>query len=100
MSSVDRFNPRELLRFRYDLDIPAFVQTAVQHNLNKEEVLLYLHIITNTLDGTRKDVAICARCQAGGFNPQRDSRLASPLIRRTARPNASQPETPYPTRIC
>ncbi|MDD9973535.1 MAG: hypothetical protein OXU27_05985 [Candidatus Poribacteria bacterium] len=54
MSSVDRFNPRELLRFRYDLDIPAFVQTAVQHNLNKEEVLLYLHIITNTLDGTEK----------------------------------------------
>ena len=54
MSSVDQFNRRELLRFRYDLDIPAFVQTAVEHNLNKEEVLLYLHIITNTLDGTEK----------------------------------------------
>ena len=54
MSSVDRFNPRELLRFRYDLDIPGFVETAVEYNLNKEEVLLYLHIITNTLDGTEK----------------------------------------------
>ena len=54
MSSVDQFNPRELLRFRYDLDIPAFVETAVEHNLNKEEVLLYLHIITNTFDGTEK----------------------------------------------
>ena len=54
MSSVEQFNPRELLRFRYDLDIPAFVETAVEHNLNKEEVLLYLHIVTNTLDGTEK----------------------------------------------
>ena len=54
MSSIDQFNPRELLRFRYDLDIPAFVRAAVRHNLNKEEVLVYLHIITNTLDGTEK----------------------------------------------
>lgn len=54
MSSVDQFNRRELLRLRYDLDIPAFVETAVAHNLNKEEVLLYLHIITNTLDATEK----------------------------------------------
>ena len=54
MSSVDEFNPRELLRFRYDLDIPAFVEMAVAHNLNKEEVLIYLHIITNTLDGSDK----------------------------------------------
>ena len=54
MSSVDEFNPRELLRFRYDLDIPAFVEMAVAHNLNKEEVLVYLQIVTNTLDGSEK----------------------------------------------
>ena len=54
MSSIESFNPRELLRFRYDLDIPTFVETAVAHNLNKEEVLIYLHIITNTLDGSEK----------------------------------------------
>ena len=54
MSSVDEFNPRELLEFRYDLDIPAFVERAVEHNLSKEEVLIYLHIITNTLDGSEK----------------------------------------------
>ena len=54
MSSIEAFNPRELLQFRYDLDIPAFVETAVAHNLDKEEVLIYLHIITNTLDGSDK----------------------------------------------
>ena len=54
MSSIEPFNPRELLEFRFDLDIPAFVETVVAHNLNKEEVLIYLHIITNTLDGTEK----------------------------------------------
>ena len=54
MSSVDEFNPRELLEFRYDLDIPAFVERAVEHNLSKEEVLIYLHVITNTLEGSDK----------------------------------------------
>ena len=54
MSSVESFNPRELLQFRYDLDIPAFVETAVAHNFNKEEVLVYLQIVTNTLDGSDK----------------------------------------------
>ena len=35
MSSIEPFNPRELLRFRYDLDIPSFLETGVAHNLNK-----------------------------------------------------------------
>ena len=54
MSSIEPFNPRELLEFRYDLDIPAFVETAVAHNFNKEEVLVYLHIVTNTFEGSDK----------------------------------------------
>lgn len=45
---------KEILRLRYNLDIPAFVRAAVRNNLNKEEVLIYLHIITNTLDATEK----------------------------------------------
>ena len=47
-------DPDELLRFRYDLDIPAFIQTAVQKQMSREEVLVYLHIITNTHAGTEK----------------------------------------------
>ena len=50
MASIEPFDTTELLRFRYDLDIPAFVQAAVRHNLNKEEVLVYLQIITNIHD--------------------------------------------------
>ena len=50
MSSTEPFDIGELLRFRADVDIPAFVQAAVRHNLNKEEVLVYLQVITNTPD--------------------------------------------------
>ena len=50
MPSTDPFDITELLRFREDVDIPAFVQAAVAHNFNKEEVLVYLQVITNTND--------------------------------------------------
>lgn len=45
---------KELLRLRYDLDIPAFVRAAVRQNLNKQKVLVYLHVITHSHDGTEK----------------------------------------------
>ncbi len=45
---------KEIIQLRYDLDIPAFVRAAVRNDLNKEEVLIYLQIITNTLDATEK----------------------------------------------
>ena len=45
---------KEIIRLRYNLDIPAFVRAAVRNDLNKEELLIYLHIITNTLDGSEK----------------------------------------------
>ena len=50
MSSIEPFDIDELLRFRSDLDIPAFVQAAVRHNLNKAEVLVYLQVITTNTD--------------------------------------------------
>lgn len=54
MPSNAPLDPNELLRLRYDLDIPAFVRAAVQKQMNREEVLVYLHIISNTLDATEK----------------------------------------------
>ena len=54
MPSTDPFDIDELLQFRADADIPAFVQAAVRHNLNKEEVLVYLQVITNTPDETEQ----------------------------------------------
>ena len=54
MPSIDSLDIKKLLRFRHDLDIPAFVRMAVQKEMSREEVLVYLHIITNTLDGTEK----------------------------------------------
>ena len=54
MSSIDLLDTKELLRLRLDLDIPALVRMAVQKQMSREEVLVYLQIITNTLDGTEK----------------------------------------------
>ena len=54
MASLARVDPYELLRLRLDLDIPAFVKMAVQKQMSREEVLVYLQVITNTIDGTEK----------------------------------------------
>ena len=54
MSSMNALDTRELLRFRYDLDIPAFVRAAVQKEMKKEEILVGLHIISNIPDATQK----------------------------------------------
>ena len=44
----------ELLLFRLNLDIPAFVRAAVRDGLKRDEILGSLHIITNTPDATDK----------------------------------------------
>lgn len=54
MPPIDPFDINELLRFRVNLDIPAFVRSAVREQMNRAEVLGYLHIITNTHQGTEK----------------------------------------------
>ena len=54
MSSIDPFASKALLQFRYDLDIPALVRAAVEEEMSREEVLVYLQIVTNTLDGSDK----------------------------------------------
>ena len=46
---------KEIIRLRYNLDIPAFVRAAVRNNLNKEQILIYLEIIaTSTHDAIEK----------------------------------------------
>ena len=54
MSSVDRFNFRELLRFRYDHDIPGFVRVAVRKQLKREEILVSLQVISNMSEAPQK----------------------------------------------
>lgn len=54
MPSVDSFDFNELLLFRINLDIPAFVRSAVRNEMNRDEVLVYLHLITNTPCATEK----------------------------------------------
>ena len=44
----------ELLLFRFNLDIPAFVQTAVRTEMTRDEILGGLYIITNTPLATEK----------------------------------------------
>lgn len=54
MPPMDPSHFKELLQFRINLDIPAFVQTAVRNEMNREEILVYLHLITNTPTATEK----------------------------------------------
>ena len=44
----------ELLRFRLNLDIAGFVRVAVRDGLKRDEILVSLHIVTNTPDATEK----------------------------------------------
>ena len=47
--------PREIIRLRYNRDIPGFLYAAVENDLNKEQVLVYLEIIaTSTRDAIEK----------------------------------------------
>ena len=88
---------REIIRLRYHLDIPGFIQAAIRYKLDKEKVLIYLEIIvTSTRDAIKKMGHFGGNRQARGPHPQRDTRLAPPLLWRTARPGASQPETRHP----
>ena len=56
MPSIDQYALHEiipeLLLFRLNLDIPAFVRAAVRDGLKRDEILGSLHIITNTPDAT------------------------------------------------
>ena len=46
---------KEIIRLRYNRDIPALVRAAVRNDLNKEQVLIYLEIIaTSTRDAIKK----------------------------------------------
>ena len=39
---------REIIRLRYNLDIPGFIRAAIRYNLDKEQVLIYLDIIATS----------------------------------------------------
>ena len=39
---------REIIRLRYHCDIPGFIRAALRYNLNREQVLAYLEIITTS----------------------------------------------------
>ena len=39
---------REIIRLRYHLDIPGFIRAALRYNLNREQVLAYLEVITTS----------------------------------------------------
>ena len=54
MPPKDPPNFKALLLFRVNLDVPAFVQTAVRNEMDRDEILVYLDIITNTPMATEK----------------------------------------------
>ena len=95
MPSTNALDTKEIIRLRYNLDIPAFVRAAVRQNLTKEKVLIYLEIITtSTHDGTegmshfvpiakeenltREEILVWLHLSYGGLlDPERLSRKLS-----------------------
>ena len=63
MPPMDPSHFKELLLFRINLDIPAFVQTAVRNEMDRDEILMYLHLITNTPTATEKMLRFCLVAQ-------------------------------------
>ena len=63
MPPMDPSHFKELLLFRINLDIPAFVRTAVRNKLDRNDILTYLHLITNTKDATEKMSRLTAVAQ-------------------------------------
>ena len=54
MPLIDSLTTKEIIRLRYNLDIPAFVRAAVRRKLSKEKVLVYLDVITHSHKATEK----------------------------------------------
>ena len=54
MPLIDSLATKEIIRLRYNLDIPAFVRAAVRRKLSKEKVLIYLDVITHSHKATEK----------------------------------------------
>ena len=54
MPLIDSLTTQEIIRLRYNLDIPAFVRAAVRRNLSKAKVLVYLDVITHSHKATEK----------------------------------------------
>ena len=54
MPPTRSFDLKELLLFRVNLDIPAFVQAAVRNKMDRHEILAYLRLITDIPDATEK----------------------------------------------
>ena len=82
----------ELLLFRVNLDVPAFVQTAVRHKMNRDEILVYLGLIANTPTATEKIWRLNRVAQDKVLSRERDSRVAARLIWRFDGSETYQPE--------
>ena len=54
MSHSDQYGPDDLVQFEVNLDIPAFVRTAVRNKMKRDTILVYLHMVSQTYQATDK----------------------------------------------
>ncbi len=54
MSHSDQYGPDDLVQFEVNLDIPAFVRTAVRNKMKRDTILVYLHMVAQTYQATDK----------------------------------------------
>ena len=104
MPSIDQYALHEiipeLLLFRLNLDIAAFVRAAVRDGLKRDEILGSLHIITNTPDATEKMPLFAVVAQEKDLNRNEILVWLHVSYGGSDGSGASQPETPHPTARC
>ena len=54
MSQANLYHEDDVLEGTISLDIPAFVRAAVRHKVNKNQILIYLYLLTETPESTHK----------------------------------------------
>ena len=54
MSNFDQYGPDDLVQFEINLNIPAFVRDAVRSKMNRDTILVYLHMVSQTYQATDK----------------------------------------------
>ena len=54
MSHFDQYGPDDLMQFEVNLDIAAFARAAVRDKMNRDTILVYLHMVSQTYQATDK----------------------------------------------
>ena len=54
MSNFDPYDPDVPMQFEVNLNIPRFIRSAVRKKMKRDEIMVYLHLVSITYEATDK----------------------------------------------